>query len=89
MENISEDADDLLVLMNKKEIATGKQKNFDGEIERLEAEMSYYSGRNSREPEVISSSKPGANPRGSSTVNRYSAAIPRGESLCGQIDDRS
>ncbi len=59
MENISEDADDLLVLMNKKEIATGKQKNFDGEIERLEAEMSYYSGRNSREPEVISSSKPG------------------------------
>ena len=59
METIAEDADDLLVLMNKKEIATGRQENFNGEIERLEAEMSYYSGRNSQDPRVISASKPG------------------------------
>ena len=56
---ISAEADKLLVLMNTKQIATGKVESFDGEIERLTAEMSYYEGKIRTEPKQITSPKPG------------------------------
>ncbi|WP_195276452.1 HlyD family efflux transporter periplasmic adaptor subunit [Anaerotruncus rubiinfantis] len=52
-------SDKLLVLMNTKQIATGKQTDFNGAIEQLKAEEEYYRGKIEAEPDVIKAPQPG------------------------------
>lgn len=56
---ISGGADNLLLLLNTKQVATGKQSSFAGEIERLESEERYYSSQIKEEPETITAPRPG------------------------------
>lgn len=56
---LSGGADNLLLLLNTKQVATGKQSSFAGEIERLESEERYYSSQIKEEPETITAPRPG------------------------------
>lgn len=56
---LSGSSDNLLVLMNTKQIATGKQENYHDAIELIEAEEAYFQGQIQEEPETISSPKQG------------------------------
>ncbi|MEM1483544.1 HlyD family efflux transporter periplasmic adaptor subunit [Oscillospiraceae bacterium PP1C4] len=52
-------SDKLLVLMNTKQIATGKQDNFNKAIELIRAEEEYCSSRISDESTIITAAQPG------------------------------
>ena len=50
MAGAAENADNLLLLMNTKQIATGRQSDFQETINQLKAEESYLSNQISRDP---------------------------------------
>lgn len=59
LSELSEMSDELLVLMNTRQIATGKQDDFNGAIERLQAEQEYLKGQISQDASVIKSPRQG------------------------------
>lgn len=59
LSQLSKMSQQLLLLMNTKQIATGRQTDFKGAIEQLRAQEEYYRGLISDEPRQIFSPKPG------------------------------
>ena len=59
LSELDEMSDSLLVLMNTKQVATGKQDNFNEAIEQIDAEMAYYQSLVEEDPTAITSPRPG------------------------------
>ena len=57
--HLQDTADKLLVLINTKQIATGKQKDFQSTIDQIKAEEDFYAQKMTEEPKVIEAPQPG------------------------------
>ncbi|MCI8492811.1 MULTISPECIES: HlyD family efflux transporter periplasmic adaptor subunit [Anaerotruncus] len=73
MAGAAENADNLLLLMNTKQIATGRQSDFQETINQLKAEERYLSNQISRDPRRITAPQPGYFIR---TIDGFEGKVP-------------